>query len=133
MARVYADNGRYAEAMQTIDRALKIIPRHPRVLYSLALIYDMSGRRELARETFARAETSNEYYPAYRGMLYAAEGDTDSAFVWFNRVERWGILALVALQSDPHLTPLRSDPRYSELLRRVGIAPGEPRRPRTRQ
>ena len=133
MARVYADNGRYPEAIQTIERALKIIPLHPRVLYSLALIYDMSGRRDMAREAFARADTSNEHYSAYRGMLYAAEGDADSAFVWFNRVERWGILALVALQSDPHLTALRSDPRYSELLRRIGIAPREPSRPQTKR
>lgn len=123
MARVYADNGRYPEAIQTIDRALKIIPRHPRVLYSLALIYDMTGRRDMARQAFARADTSNEHYPAYRGMLYAAEGNVDSAFVWFNHVERWGILVLAALQSDPHLNAARSDPRYSELLRRIGIPP----------
>ena len=133
MARVYADNGRYPEAIQTIDRALQIIPRHPRVLYSAALIYDMAGRRDMARQTFARADTSNEYYPAYRGMLYAAEGNLDSAFVWFGRVERWGILPLVALQSDPHLIPLRSDPRFNELLRRIGIAPREPSRPQTRR
>ena len=131
MARVYADNGRYAEAIQTIDRALKIIPRHPRVLYSLALIFDMTGRRDMARQTFARADTSNEYYAAYRGMLYAEESNADSAFVWFNHVERWGILALEALQSDRHLEPVRGDPRYCELLRRIGIPTCEPIGPQT--
>jgi tetratricopeptide (TPR) repeat protein len=133
MARVYADNGRYAEAIQTIDRALMIVPRHPRVLYSLALIYDMTGRRDLAHQTFKRADASNEYYSAYRGMLYGAEGNVDSAFVWFNRVDRWGILALVTLQSDPHLNAVRTDPRYTELLQRIGIGPRERSVPETRR
>jgi DNA-binding SARP family transcriptional activator/Tfp pilus assembly protein PilF len=126
LGRVYADNGRYAEAIQSIDRALKIIPRHPRVLYSLALVYDMTGRRDMARQTFARADTSSEYYAAYRGMLYAEQGNADSAFLWFNRVEHWGIIALEALQSDLHLDPIREDARYCELLRRIGIPQCEP-------
>ena len=121
LARVYADNGQYTEAFQTINRALKILPHHPRVVYSLALIYDMTGRRNMARQAFARADTSNESYTAYRGMLYAEENNADSAFVWFNRVEHWGIMSLEALQSDRHLDPVRGDPRYCELLRRIGI------------
>ena len=126
LGRVYADNGRYAEAIQTIDRALKIIPRHPRVLYSLALTYDMTGRRDMARQAFARADTSSEYYAAYRGMLYAEENNADSAFFWFNHVEHWGLIALEALQSDLHLDPIRNDLRYCELLRRAGIPTCEP-------
>jgi DNA-binding SARP family transcriptional activator/Flp pilus assembly protein TadD len=121
LARVYADNGRYTEAIQTIERALKIIPHHPRVVYSLALIYDMTGRRDMARQAFARADTSNEYYAAYRGMLYAEENNADSAFLWFNRVEHWGIMSLEALQSDRHLDSIRGDSRYCELLHRIGI------------
>jgi hypothetical protein len=66
-------------------------------------------------------------------MLYGAEGNLDSAFVWFNRVERWGILVLVSLQSDPHLTSVRSDARYSELLRRIGIARRAPSQPEARR
>lgn len=134
MSRVYADNGQYALAIRAIDRALRVVPRHPRVLYSLALIYDAMGRRDLARQAFARADTSNEQYPAYRGMLYAEEGKADSAFLWFERVEQWGIPVMVGLQGDLHLDPVRDDPRYPELLKRIGIPTHElvPRSPAAR-
>ena len=121
MSRVYLDNGQYSNAIRAIDRALKIVPRHPHALYSLALIYDQMGRRDMARSAFARADTSNENYAAYRGMLYAGEGNADSAFLWFDRVEQWGIPVMVGLQGDLHLDPVRGDPRYPELLKRIGI------------
>jgi len=126
MSRVYADNGQYASAIRTIDRALKIVPRHPRALYDLAAIYNKMGRHEKARRAFAHADTSNEHYAAYRGMLYAGEGKADSAFLWFDRVEKWGIPTMVSLQTDRHLDPVRGDPRYRDLLTRLGIPTREP-------
>jgi Tfp pilus assembly protein PilF len=120
MSRVYLDNGQYAGAIRTINLALKIVPRRPRAVYSLALIYDKMGRRDMARRAFAQADTSNEHYAAYRGMLYAEEGKADSAFLWFDRVEKWGPLML-ALQGDWHLDPVRGDPRYRALVKRLGI------------
>jgi DNA-binding SARP family transcriptional activator/Tfp pilus assembly protein PilF len=121
MARVYGDNGQYASAVRAIDRALKVVPGHPRALYASALIYNQMGRRDLARQAFAHADTSNENYAPYRGMLYAAEGRADSAFHWFDRVERWGLQSMLNLRADPHLHPVRGDPRYRDLLRRLGI------------
>lgn len=121
MSRVYLDNGQYADAIRTIDRTLEIVPRHPRALYSLALVYDKMGRREMARMAFARADTSNEQYTAYRGMLYAEEGKADSAFLWFDRVKKWGVPIMTSLQGDWHLDPVRGDPRYRALVMSLGI------------
>ncbi len=83
------------------------------------------GRRDLARQAFAHADASNENYAPYRGMLYAAEGKADSAFL-FDRVERWGLQSMLNLRADPHLHPVRDDPRYRDLLTRLGILTGEP-------
>lgn len=130
MSRVYLDNGQYGNAIRVIKRALKTVPRHPRALYSLALIYDKMGRRDMARRAFARADTSSEQYAAYRGMLYAEEGKADSAFLWFDRVEKWGVPVMTSLQGDWHLDPVRGDPRYRALVRRLGIpTPAVPSRP----
>jgi DNA-binding SARP family transcriptional activator/Tfp pilus assembly protein PilF len=126
MARVYADNGQYASAIRTVERALQIIPRHPRALYALALIHTQMGRRDLAHQAFARADTSNENYAPYLGMLYAAEGNADSAFLWFDRVERWGLQSMLNMRADRHLEPVRGDPRYRDLLTRLGILSREP-------
>jgi hypothetical protein len=53
--------------------------------------------------------------------VYTRLGDTNNAFKWLEKgyVERDGFL--VALNADPDWKPLRSDPRFADLLRRVGL------------
>ena len=121
MSRVYADNGQYANAIRTSNLALQIVPGNPRALHTMAAIYDVMGRPDLARQAFAHADSSSEQYAAYRGMRYAVEGKADSAFVWFDRVEKWGIQPMLSLQADRLIDPMRSDPRYRALLARIGI------------
>ncbi|HEY1952126.1 MAG TPA: tetratricopeptide repeat protein, partial [Gemmatimonadaceae bacterium] len=121
MARTYADNGRYAEAVQMMTRALEIAPGSPRAVHDMAVIYDEMGRRDLARRAFAGADTSNDQYAAFRGMLYADQGSADSAFLWFDRQGTWGIQPMLALQADRDVDPMRNDPRFGALLRRLGI------------
>ena len=87
----------------------------------MAVIYHGMGRTDLARQAFARADTSNEQYAAYRGMVYADQGKADSAFLWFDRQQNWGIQPMLGLQSDRHIDPMRGDPRFAALLRRLGI------------
>ena len=52
---------------------------------------------------------------------YAALGEKDKAFEWLDRMyeDRKGML--IWLKVDPGLDPLRSDPRFRELARRVGL------------
>jgi len=121
MARVYMDNGLYARALQALDRALRIAPRHPRLLYDRAEIYDEMGRRDLAHRALQDVDTSNASYAASRAMLYAEEGNADSAFLWFDRVNKWGIAAMIGLQGNWHIDPMRADPRYRALITRLGI------------
>ncbi|HEY2065830.1 MAG TPA: BTAD domain-containing putative transcriptional regulator, partial [Gemmatimonadaceae bacterium] len=82
MARVYADDGEYSRATRMIGRAVAIVPRIPRALHTLAVIDDEMGRPDLALLAFARADSSNEQYAAYRGMVYGDRGIPDSAFLW---------------------------------------------------
>ncbi|HEY2025585.1 MAG TPA: hypothetical protein VGG78_01165, partial [Gemmatimonadaceae bacterium] len=121
MARVYADDGEYARATRMIGRAVAIVPRIPRALHTLAVIDDEMGRPDLALLAFARADSSNEQYAAYRGMVYGDRGIPDSAFLWFGRQRAWGIQPTLSLQTDPRLAGIRADPRYRALSRRLGI------------
>jgi DNA-binding SARP family transcriptional activator/Flp pilus assembly protein TadD len=123
MSRVYADDGQYDKAVRTMNLALAIVPRIPRALHAMAVIYDEMGRIDLARQAFARADTSNEQYAAYRGMVYADQQQVDSAFLWFDRQKEWGIQPMLALQADRRLDPIRGDPRFRALVARLGITP----------
>jgi DNA-binding SARP family transcriptional activator/Tfp pilus assembly protein PilF len=121
MARVYADNGKYADALRMVNRALAIVPGNPRAFHTLTEIYVDMRRSDLVEGAFARADTANEQYPAYRGMVYADLGKADSAFIWFDRQVKWGIQPMLTLQSSRQHDPMRNDPRYKALLRRLGI------------
>ena len=121
MARVYADNGRYAAAVQSMQRALRIVPNSPRALHTMADIYDEMGRVDLARRASASADTSNEQYAAYRGMTFVSEGELDSAFAWFGRARSWGVQPMLSLQADQRLDVVRQDPRFLALLARLRL------------
>jgi hypothetical protein len=54
-------------------------------------------------------------------MVYADQGNADSAFLWFDRQETWGIQPMLSLQADRHVDPMRNDPRFRGLLTRLGI------------
>jgi TolB-like protein/Tfp pilus assembly protein PilF len=69
-----------------------------------------------------QAQRKNGYYSAFAiAALYADLGDKDRAFQWLNTacLERDG--ELTALKTEFSLAPLHSDPRFAELVRKVGL------------
>jgi TolB-like protein/DNA-binding winged helix-turn-helix (wHTH) protein len=60
--------------------------------------------------------------PYELAVLYARVGDKENAFVWLEKAFRARSQALIYwLRTDPAFDPLRSDPKYEELVRRVGF------------
>jgi tetratricopeptide (TPR) repeat protein len=82
------------------------------------------GRRDEAQEIMARleGESRQQYVRAeYLAMGHAALGDTDAAFAALERAYQARSAGLIYLHLDPGYAPLRSDPRYGELVRRIGL------------
>jgi hypothetical protein len=61
--------------------------------------------------------------PYFVAFLYARLGDKDQAFEWLEKGYEDRGPFLSALRVDPAFDNLRSDPRYADLLRRVGLPP----------
>jgi hypothetical protein len=55
-------------------------------------------------------------------IIYAGLGQRDQAFEWLEKPYKERSSWLAYLKADPRLDPLRSDPRFQELLLRVGLA-----------
>ena len=69
-----------------------------------------------------QAQRKIGYSSAYAiAALYADFGDKDQAFRWLNTAYQERDEFLLGLKTDSLLDPLRSDPRFAELVRRVGL------------
>ena len=82
------------------------------------------GRREEAEEILARLENESrqQYVRAeYLAMGHAAVGNLDRAFEALERAYQARSGGLIYLHLDPGYAPLRGDPRYAELVQRIGL------------
>jgi hypothetical protein len=64
------------------------------------------------------------YVPAYAMVdIYTGLGEKEEAFTWLEKAYEQHCSWLVWLKVDPELDPLRSDPRFQHLLRRMNFPP----------
>jgi len=82
-----------------------------------------AGTRKPARSSTSSSRLAQRcYVPAYHlAIVCAGLGETDQAFAWLEKAhgERDGFLTY--LKVDPRLDRLRPEPRFADLLRRVGL------------
>ena len=125
LGNVYVHRRMYDEAISQYQKAIPLSGNSPDEPATLAYAYAKSGRRKQSLQTVEELKRRSErsYVPSTLiAATYAALGDHDEAFRWLNRaVElRDGILVFIAV--DPVFEDLRSDSRYAEILRRVGLS-----------
>lgn len=118
--------GRFSEALAELNQARRLNDI-PQVLASIGYAYAVSGRRAEAQKVIAELQESagRKYVSPYDlATIYAGLGEKEQAFAWLEKAyeDRSGWLALW-LKVDPKFDVLHSDPRFHDLLRRVGLAP----------
>jgi serine/threonine-protein kinase len=70
------------------------------------------------------AASKQTYTPAFSfAWIYTGLGDKDHAFEWLEKAREERFTRLAYLRQEAFWEPLRSDPRFSELLRRIGFPP----------
>ena len=117
-------NGQSEEAITALDKAVSLSGGSPAVIGTLVRAYAQSGRRTEALrlvDELKRRQQRN-YVPAAAFVdAYLGLGERDQAFAWLERAyqEQSGILQL--LKVHPPFDPLRGDPRFADLLHRVGL------------
>jgi TolB-like protein/Tfp pilus assembly protein PilF len=88
-----------------------------------ARAHALRGRPGLARALLAELEATKEHYvsPVEPAILHAALGENDAAFVKLEEAVRTRVPTLSHIKVDRVWQPLRSDPRYADLLRRMNL------------
>ena len=127
--RSYVKLGMNQDAVAVLEKALIFSDRDSLVLGALAHAYARAGRREEAlklvgelKRVDERLEAEGRSIPRFSFIwAYAGLGDKEQAFAWLEKAYRERRDRVFLLNVDPLLDPLRSDPRFQDLLRRIGL------------
>ena len=112
------------EAIEPYERLIRVAPDNSLYAGWLAHVYGRAGRSQQAREIlnrFSTRQAGREVAGANIAIGYIGIGDNDTALSWLEQAYHEHSQALTYLKIDPVYDPLRSDPRFTELLRRVGL------------
>ena len=120
-----AQKGMFAEAIAEAQTAVTTSENSPVPLALLASIYARAGQTNEAGKIIDMLQErmdKGEYAPPLNiAFIYANLGDNDKAFYWLNRAFDERESRLGNMKSSPNFDPLRSDPRFAELMKRVGL------------
>lgn len=123
LAEAYVQQGDFARAIATVER-LKQFANDPLMLPIVGYVYAKCGERDKALTILKEFEqhANQEYVPALNfAQVYAGLGDTEQALAWLEQACTERSVWMTVLKVDTKFDLLRSDPRFQDILRRVGL------------
>ncbi|HZI87083.1 MAG TPA: protein kinase, partial [Pyrinomonadaceae bacterium] len=122
LAYAYEGMGQHNQAITEYEESLRLHGENTSVQSYLGYALAKAGRRGEAEAILKRLETTKEYVSrAELAGLYVALGEREQALSALERAYTEHDLQMQFLGIDPHLDPLRSEPRFQELIRKVGL------------
>jgi TolB-like protein/Tfp pilus assembly protein PilF len=125
LAQAYQQKGMFGEAIVESQTCIKLIGSDPVRIALLAYAYAVAGQKREARQELGKLlASSHEQYitPYHVALVYAALHNKDEAFNWLEKAFKDRFWMMAFLKVDPRWDVLRADPRFTDLLRRTGLA-----------
>ncbi len=120
----YEQKGMFEEAIKELQKAIALSENSTYMTALLGHVYAVSGRKDKALEVLEelKERSKREYVSAfYFVVIHLGLDEKDQAFEWLERAYRERSTYLIWLKVDPIFDGLRSDPRFTELIRRIGL------------
>jgi tetratricopeptide (TPR) repeat protein len=114
----------YADAVAAFQQALTLAPDTPRLLGSLGHTFAAWGKHAEANEVLARLKrlaAVNYASPFDFALVHLGMGNLDASLEWLELAYKSRSYELVSSRVDPKFDAIRSDVRFSKLLRRLGL------------
>ena len=128
LGNYYREQGSYREAIDEFRQAVALSDGNTVSLASLGYAHALSGQRSEALEVVSRLEELEKrryVSPALIGYIYAGLDETDLAFERLEEAFPQHSRYLAWLKVAPEYEKLRSDPRYQQMLARIGLSGGQ--------
>jgi tetratricopeptide (TPR) repeat protein len=120
----YEQKGMFEEAIKELEKAIELSGGSASMTALLGHVYAVSGQRDRALKILKelKEKSAREYVPSfYFVLIYLGLDEKDQAFEWLERAYSERSTHLVWLKVDPIFDSLRSDLRFTELIRRMGL------------
>jgi len=122
----YQQQGRHAEALNEFEAVARQISETAMGIGALGHERGLTGDHEGARRLLQEAlDHANRGLPESLSLalIYLGLGEVDQVFHWLNAAceTRYGLMYFI-IKCDPRLDPMRSDPRFAEVLQRMGLS-----------
>jgi TolB-like protein/DNA-binding winged helix-turn-helix (wHTH) protein/tetratricopeptide (TPR) repeat protein len=121
---VLAANNHPRDAIPALEKVVSLSNHSPAATGVLIRAYSLAGRRTDALRLLADLKKRRQagYVPAAAFVnAYLGLGDYDQTFVWLERAYKEQSNILKFVKVHPYFDPIRSDPRFADLIRRVGL------------
>ena len=124
MNQISLEAGGYEQAISVAEQWLQTDPTNQFALRDAGIAYAKAGRRDKAEEMIGRFRdlAKTQYVPTCRiAAIYGALGDNDKAFAELEQAFAARDWELFRINVDTYWTPLRDDPRFAVLVKRLNL------------
>jgi tetratricopeptide (TPR) repeat protein len=124
LSLAYQSKEQFDEAIAENDKWGKLTGNKVETAITLAQLYAVSGQREEAQnliDDVKRNKLVTEQIHRGLALVYAALGGIDTAFNCLEESYEEHEESILSLKVDPKMDPLRSDPRFLALLKKIGV------------
>ena len=114
----------YEDAITQFQKGLDLSGGEPSYLGAVGYVYGLSGKRAEAMNVLTQLAllSKHRYVSPYDiALVHVALGEKDSAFDSLEKALTTRSQELVYLRFDKRMETMRSDPRYSKLVRQIGL------------
>jgi eukaryotic-like serine/threonine-protein kinase len=124
LSKAYWGKGLYQEAITEANKAASYSGRTPRYIAGVGYALAVAGKRAEAHniiDELIRSSKSGYVSPFYIAGIHSTLGEQDRAFEWLEKAYQVRDDELTWVNDDRVFDSIRSDPRYADLLRRIGL------------